>query len=101
MNSFYEKFSFLSDFVEWPEDNQVEVEQQLRAFYPQELFDISCFIGDKDFDTTIFIWIGFMFAQEAAKTSKLFKKTLEKLNALIKNNHPDLVHSVRQVLQPR
>ena len=62
MNSFIKKFFFLSFFLDQPGDDQALVEQQIKAFYPQELLTISRFIGDKEYDTTLFLWIGFAFA---------------------------------------
>src|SRR6266496_4317096 len=90
MNSFTEKFAFLNHFLKIPGDDQTTIEQQLRAFYPQELLTIFKFIRDKDFDTTFFLWIGYTFAQKAKKSSKLFKKTLDSLNASSQNNHPKM-----------
>src|SRR6266542_5249701 len=101
MNSFTKKFSFLSLFLDQSGDDQAVVEQQIKAFYPQELLNISQFIGDKDYDTTLFLWIGFSFTQEAKKSFKLFKKTLDALNALSQNTRPDLEHAAHQVSTPR
>ena len=81
MNSFIKNFAFLSHFLELPGDDQTEIDQQLKEFYPQKLLNVSQFIGDKDFDTTIFLWIGYTFAQEAKKSSKRFKNILDSLNA--------------------
>src|SRR6266496_1445344 len=90
MNSFMEKFAFLRRFLELPGDDQTTIELQLKGFYPQELLNISQFIGDKDFDMTFFLWIGYSFAQEAKKSSKLFKKTLDSLNASTQNIRPKM-----------
>src|SRR6266542_4337421 len=90
MNSFMEKFAFLRRFLELPGDDQTTIELQLKGFYPQKLLTISQFIGDKDFDTTFFLWIGYSFAQEAKKSSKLFKKTLDSLNASTQNIRPKI-----------
>src|SRR6266498_5942210 len=90
MNSFMKKFAFLSHFLDLSGDDQTSIEQQLKVFYPQELLSISQFIGDNDFDTTFFLWIGYSFAQEAKKSSKLFKKTLDSLNASSQNIRPKM-----------
>src|SRR6266496_3719130 len=90
MNSFMQKFAFLSNFLELPRNDQTTIEQQLKGFYPQKLLAMSRFIGDKDFDTTFFLWIGYSFAQEAKKSSKLFKRTLDSLNASSQNSHPKM-----------
>src|SRR6266496_1092580 len=100
MNSFVQKFAFLSDFLDLPGDDQTTIERQLKGFYPQELLTISQFIGDKDFDTTFFLWIGFYFAQEAKKSSKLFKKTLDSLNVSSQNNCPKMDKYPRLVTRP-
>src|SRR6266542_3058802 len=95
------KFAFLSHFLELPGDDQTTIEQQLKVFYPQELLTISQFIGDKDFDMTFFLWIGYYFAQEAMKSSKLFKKTLDSLNASSQNNCPKMDEFLRLVTRPQ
>src|SRR6266542_2083079 len=101
MNSFVQKFAFLSNFLELPGDDQTSLERQLKGFYPQELLTISQFIGDKDFDTTFFLWIGYTFGQEAKKSSKLFKKTLDSLNASSQNNCPKMDEVPRLVSHPQ
>src|SRR6266542_4130514 len=101
MNSFMKKFAFLSHFFELSGDDQTTIEQQLKAFYPQELLTISQFIRDKDFDTTFFLWIGYTFGQEAKKSSKLFKKTLDSLNASSQNNCPKMDEVPRLVPHPQ
>src|SRR6266498_5315883 len=90
MNSFMKKFAFLSHFLKLSGDDQSSIEQQLKVFYPQELLTISQFIGDNEFATTFFLWIGYSFAQEAKKSSKLFKKTMDSLNASSQNSHPKM-----------
>src|SRR6266542_5021928 len=90
MSVFYKKFSFLSKFLSLDGDEQTRVESQLKDYYSQELLTLSQFIGDKDFDTTFFLWIGFSFAMEAQKSSKNLKKTIDILNASSHNNIPDL-----------
>src|SRR6266498_5742355 len=90
MNSFMQKFAFLSHFLKLLRDDQTTTEQQLKEFYSQELLTISQFIRNKDFNTTFFLWIGYTFAQEAKKSSKLFKKTLDSLNASSQNSHPKM-----------
>src|SRR6266542_3381509 len=96
-----QKFAFLSNFLELPGDDQATIEQQLKGFYPQELLTISQFIGDTDFDTTFFLWIGFTFGQEAKKSSKLFKKTLVSLNASSQNNCPKMDEVLRMITRPQ
>src|SRR6266496_1836643 len=88
--SFYKKFSFLSQFLSLDGDEQMRVERQLKDYYSQELLTLSQFIGDKDFDMTFFLWIGFSFTIEAQKSSKNLKKTIDILNASSQNNIPDL-----------
>src|SRR6266542_976058 len=86
MSVFYKKFSFLSKFLSLDGNEQTRVESQLKDYYSQELLALSQFIGDKDFDTTFFLWIGFSFATESQKASKNLKKTIDILNASSQNN---------------
>src|SRR6266496_4586457 len=90
MSGFYNKFSFLSKFLSLDGDEQMRVKSQLKEYYSQELLTLSQFIGDKDFDTTLFLWIGFSFAIKAQKSSKNLKKTIDILNASSQNNNSDL-----------
>src|SRR6266496_1485926 len=95
MSGFYNKFSFLSKFLSLDGDEQMRVKSQLKPYYSQELLNLSQFIGDKDFDTTLFLWIGFSFAIEAQKASKNLKKTIDKFNASSQNNIPNLAASMK------
>ena len=52
MTSFYENFFFLSEFLALIGDKQMNIENQLKEFYSQELLTLSQFIGDKDYNMT-------------------------------------------------
>ena len=61
----------------------MRVERQLKDYYSQELLTLSQFIGDKDFDMTFFLLIGFSFAVESQKSLKNLKKTINILNGMM------------------
>src|SRR6266496_4251611 len=90
MSVFYKKFSFLSKFLSLDGDEQTRVELQLKDHYSQDLLTLSQFIGDKDFDTTFFLWIGFSFTVKTQKSSKNLKKTIDILNMSYQKNIPNL-----------
>ena len=55
ITSFYKKFSFLNQFLMKIGDDQAHMEEQLKDFYPQELINLSKFIGDSELNTTFFL----------------------------------------------